>query len=218
MFRFATLKPWKADMTSCASKVAALALGVVLLMGGAARATTIDYIFTGTGTGTLGGSAFSGGFGVTLVGDTGTVASASPFFSDDVSGTFVAGALSATLDSGAQMRLINGPSGSAVAGFGQIQPGPVFFVEEAVFTDALLGYDLKTAFPLTSGIVSAIVQTFLTNNGDLTFNSISSLSFEADLAATPLPASWVMMLTLLAFAWFVAQWHKRNRLGGLAAA
>lgn len=52
------------------SRIGLLVGGVAVLFAGSAGATPIDYIFTGTGTGTLNGVAFSGSFTVTEVGDT----------------------------------------------------------------------------------------------------------------------------------------------------
>src|ERR1700748_1964511 len=43
---------------------------VAVLFAGSAMATPINYIFTGTGTGTLNGTQFSGSFTVTEVADT----------------------------------------------------------------------------------------------------------------------------------------------------
>ncbi|HEV2098905.1 MAG TPA: hypothetical protein VGR45_08250, partial [Stellaceae bacterium] len=54
-------------------RVGMLAGCIAALLGGSAVASPIDYIFTGTGTGTLNGVPFSGSFSVTEVGDTSAV-------------------------------------------------------------------------------------------------------------------------------------------------
>ena len=55
-------------------KLSGLTLGFVVAFSGAVRATPIEYIFTGTGTGTLGTTSFTdASFTVSLVGDTSTV-------------------------------------------------------------------------------------------------------------------------------------------------
>jgi hypothetical protein len=71
---------------------------VAVLLAGSASATPIDYIFTGTGTGTLNGIAFSGTFTVTDVADTSGITSGGGEFRNTPSvSTFAAGALTATM-------------------------------------------------------------------------------------------------------------------------
>jgi hypothetical protein len=195
--------------------IAALAgLFALSLNFAAARAATIDYTFIGTGTGTLGKSTFSGTFDVNLVGNTTSVFNLGNFFSNAGTATFASGGLNATLNSGSQVILINGPSGFANVGFAQLQPPPVFAVNEAVFNNAFLGYALASAFPLTGGTVSFLPQTYLTNLGALSFSSISSLKFEAGMSATPLPASWTMMLGVLVVGFGFAFYQRAKRDNG----
>src|SRR5260370_12267937 len=80
-------------------RIGLLAGCVAVLFAGSAVATPIDYIFTGTGTGTLNGTAFSGSFTVTEVADTSGVTgpSGGEFINVASSATFVAGSLTATL-------------------------------------------------------------------------------------------------------------------------
>ena len=72
-------------MRSVKLEIAALAISAALFSGAPANAATIDYIFTGLGTGSLGGTAFGGfpfapdvSFTFTIVGDTGAVTAGSP--------------------------------------------------------------------------------------------------------------------------------------------
>jgi hypothetical protein len=207
-------------------KIAALAVGTALIMGGPARAATIDYIFTGLGSGTLGlsdtfGSAPTGpdvSFTVTIVGDTGGVSGGPIFYSNLGVGTFTSGLLNATLNSGSEAYLYNGPAGIANVAFGQTVPCLPCFVSEALYTDALLGYDLTTAFSLTGGSVSFGQETYLTDHGNLTFTSISSLTFEAILPAaeTPLPAALPLFATGLG-ALGLLGWRRKRKAAALAA-
>ena len=82
-------------MSTLGVRFAALAACGVLLSGAAAQAAAIDYIFTGTGTGSLDGSAFDdAAFTVTMVSDTSTVTSGGGEFRNDVGTmTFVSGGL-----------------------------------------------------------------------------------------------------------------------------
>jgi hypothetical protein len=76
-------------------------------------------------------------------------------------------------------------------GFGQSQPSPVFFVAEALFNPAFQGYDLGPSGS-TSGTPNFIIQTFSTDKGFLTFDSASSMTFEALSLSSAVPeaSSW----------------------------
>jgi hypothetical protein len=207
--------------------IAAIVVGAALVVGGPARAATIDYIFTGVGSGTLGSSSFSNAnFQFIIVGDTGAVVLSTPY-TNSGAGSFSSGSLSASL-SNTEVVLYNDTQSSTFpnVGFGQAQPSPVFFVEEALATapgGGVFGsYNLETAFPLISSTtsgnsVSAIVQTYLTNNGDLTFNQISSLTFQAELAPTPLPAALSLFGTVLGAGGLLAGLRNRRTKKGADA-
>jgi hypothetical protein len=194
------------------------ALGMNL---GTAQAATVDYNFIGTGTGTLNGNAFSGLFDVNILANTSTISfDGANHYTNAGFATFTSSAGFATFTNGGgytpEVVLINGPTGSAAnVGFGQAQPAPVFFVNEALFNSAFQNYNLATAFALTGGTVSFGPQTYLTNLGNLTFASITSLSFVATggVAATPLPASWTMMLGGLIFGGGFMLYQRRKRDG-----
>jgi hypothetical protein len=198
------------------SSLSALVLGISLVTAPGAHAATIDYIFNGTGTGSLNGSAFSGDFNVTYVGDTTAVQSAAFYNTNAAVGTFTFGStLAATLNNPANIVLINDPAapGAANIGFAQSQPSPVFGVNEALYSPTFVGYNGATAFPLTTGTANAIEQTYLTNVGALTFTTITALNFEATTpgatSATPLPAA--LPLFAAALLGLGALGFRRNR-------
>jgi hypothetical protein len=207
--------------------IAALAgLCALTVNFGTAQAATIDYNFIGTGTGTLNGVGFSGVFDVNYLANTSTISSSGNFFTNSGTATFLSSAGFATLSSGSgytpEVVLINGPTpGAASIGFAQLQPAPVFAVAEAVFNPAFQNYNLATAFALTGGSVSFLPQTYVTNIGNLSFTSISSLQFTAlgGVAATPLPASWTLMLgSLVLGAGFMAFQRAKGKNEALISA
>ncbi|HXP32349.1 MAG TPA: PEP-CTERM sorting domain-containing protein [Stellaceae bacterium] len=176
-----------------AAILAAATIG--LAVAGGAEAGPIDYIFTGTATGSLGGSggnnassgvpfvADTGGtsftaFTVTLVADTAAVTGSVPlgFSNDAITATFAAGALTATFT--LPSRVTENTSADIII-FGENQPSPVFFVAEGLSNATFGTYDLATALSLTTGTVSFSPQIFSTSAGDLEFDSISSMSFQA---------------------------------------
>jgi len=181
-------------------KFSALCAAFFVASVASADATTLDYIFTGTGTGTLGGTSFNGGFTVSLIGDTNDIVFTSQY-NVPVTGTFSTGGATATFGGLSNTVISNTSPSIGFIGFGQVYstPGGIGVGAEAVFGTPFIGYDLSTIFPETSADVSFAVQTFVTSLGDLTFTSISSLSFQAvAVGAVPLPATWAMMLGGLA--------------------
>jgi hypothetical protein len=168
------------------------ALAVVgALSAGTAAAMPIAYVFTGTGTGTLGGTAFDGSFTVTENADTSTVTSSSEYLNVASSATFVSGSLSATL-TGTENLVIDNPGGGGFIGFGQFPNVAV----EAMTGAAFETYDLTTALPLTTGGLSVAAATFNTSAGDLSFASITALSFQAitgTQTSVPEPATLGML-------------------------
>ena len=178
------------------AKLLILAIAAAVVgTGSMARASTIDYIFTGDGSGTLNGVAWSGDFTVTEIANTSTVnTSGAPLLSNVVtSATFEAGSLNATLTGTGNDVILNASSTFPSIAFDQQQPSPVFDVGEGLENSAFETYNLATAFPLTAGIPSFIPQTFDTSAGNLAFAAIGSLSFEAT-TGVPEPASWATML------------------------
>ena len=221
-------------MRSVKLEIAALAISAALFSGAPANAATIDYIFTGLGTGSLGGTAFGGfpfapdvSFTFTIVGDTGAVTAGSPsgppdngnpFRNVGTSATFVSGSLSANL-SNTLVNLNNNNQANTFPSVGFFQTSPSV-VGEALGTPAggqLGSYDLTTAFALISSaspgnFVSFIPQTFATDSGDLIFNNISALTFEAVVASseTPLPAAFPLFATGLGVLGLLARRRKRK--------
>lgn len=169
--------------------------GALLLLAGRAQATPIDYIFTGTGTGTLNGTPFSGDFTVTEIADTMGVTGPSGGEFTNVASTanFVAGAQTATL-TGTTNEVIDNTAAPGFIAFAQLPLVSVEATENAVFET----YNLTTALPLTIGAPSVAPATYETSIGDLDFTTITALNFQAILA--PEPASLTLLGgALLAF-------------------
>ena len=175
---------------------------VLALPSHKAQAVSIDYIFTGSGAGTLGGSPFDGDFNFTILADTTGVAGANTgFVTNNGNATFISGALSTTL-TGARAVINSGNINFVTLQFGQAQASAPFFVSEAIVAPAFATYNLDTPFPLTGPFtgdgLSVQPLTYLTAAGDLDFSAITSLSFEAiEPSNVPLPAGLPMMMAAL---------------------
>jgi hypothetical protein len=163
---------------------------VAVLFAGSAAATPIDYIFTGTGTGTLNGTPFSGSFTVTEVADTSGVAgpSGGEFTNVASSATFVSGPLTATL-TGTTNEVIDNTAAPGFIGFAQLPAIAVEATTNAVFET----YQLKTALPLTIGTPSVAPATYSTSVGNLDFVTITALNFQAVTPSVPEPASLALL-------------------------
>jgi PEP-CTERM motif len=185
------MKNW---IVSCA----ALAACAVSLLSAAANAAPIEYIFTGTGTGTLGDHTFDGAFTVSLLADTSTVTSGGGELRNTGSMSFMSGFLGAGIPDDV---LIENTASPGFMGFSQnIAPFP----DESLTATIFETYNLMTALPLTSGGLSVAPATFLTGGGDLTFETITSLSFTA-IGGVPEPSTWAMMLLGFASLGFVSR-------------
>jgi len=164
---------------------------VAVLLAGSAGAEPIEYIFTGTGTGTLNGTPFDGSFTVTEVGDTSGVTgpSGGEFTNVATSASFAAGALTATL-TGTTNEVIDNTAAPGFIGFVQLPAVAVEATENAAFET----YQLDTALALTIGTPSTPINTtpFSTSAGDLVFDTITALDFEA---VVPEPTSLVLLGT-----------------------
>jgi hypothetical protein len=169
-----------------------LILAAVVLSAGWARADAVVYTFTGTGAGTVDGSAWSGAFSVVLTGDTtGITSSPGPFYRlSGLGGTFTEGAVNATLSpsitivSSAGLDLINFFNSTFDNGLGLSDPG-------------LAGYNLATSIgplgPATGGNLTPTFNggTFASTDGPIEFTSDRTLTFAATTA--PEPSSLLML-------------------------
>jgi hypothetical protein len=212
----------RAVMRAYALKLATIAVGLSMIAGGGARAVPIEYIFSGTADGTLGGTGFSGSaFQIDLFSDTSTVTSGGGEFSNIATvAKFTLGTSTGTLGGSFNNVVLNPGFLSGTVIFGQGQSVDPFFVGEGLSAAALGAYDLASAFALTSGPVSQTINSiYFTSLGDLSFGNISSLSFQADVSSTPLPASWTMMLAVLAgFGLMLSRRTRQETVHGMAAA
>jgi hypothetical protein len=169
--------------------VGLLAGCVAVLLAGSASATPIDYIFTGTGTGSLNGIAFSGTFTVTDVADTSGITSGGGEVRNTPSvSTFAAGALTATMSAPVVVE------NTAAPGFMGFADGLAPFADESLTNVVFETYGLDTALASTSGGLSVAPATFATLIGNLDFTTITALSFEAIVpAVVPEPASLALL-------------------------
>ena len=166
-----------------------------LLFGATAQAAVIDYIFTGTGTGTLNGAAFSGSFTVTEVGNTAGVTgpSGGEFTNVASTATFVIGSNTGTL-TGTTNEVVDNTAAPGFIAFVQLPAVSVEATENSVFET----YHLATALPSTIGTPSVAPATYSTSLGDLDFTTITALDFQAVIpSAVPEPASLVLLGTTL---------------------
>jgi PEP-CTERM motif len=176
-------------------RIGLLAGCVALLFGAGAQAATIDYIFTGTGTGTLNGTAFNGSFTVTEIGNTLAVSGPSGGEFTNVASTasFVIGSNMGTL-TGTTNEVIDNTAAPGYIGFAQL---PLISVESTT-NSVFETYQLATALPLTIGTPSVAPATYDTNLGNLDFTTITALNFQAVIpSAVPEPASLLMVGTAL---------------------
>jgi hypothetical protein len=160
------------------------------LFAASAGAAPIDYIFTGTGTGTLNGTAFNGSFTVTEIADTANVTgpSGGEFTNVASSATFVSGSLTATL-TGTTNEVIDNTAAPGFIAFAQLPSVAVEATTNAVFET----YQLKTALPLTIGTPSVAPATYSTSVGNLNFTTITALNFQAVTPSVPEPASLALL-------------------------
>jgi hypothetical protein len=169
-------------------RLALAGTALAVMLAGNAEAGQIDYIFIGTGDGSLDGIAFDGAFSVTMVSDTATISSGGGKLRNTGTTTFVAGLLTATFTAPV---LIENTAAPGFMGFGQTTPP---FPDESLTSSVFETYDLASALGVTSGGLSVAPATFATSGGDLNFDSITALSFQATVPGVPEPSTWAMML------------------------
>jgi len=165
----------------------------LLLFAGAAKAETIDYIFTGTGTGTLNGVSFSGTFTITDVADTtGITTGGGEYRNTPTSSTFSSSAGSASLT---DPIVIENTISPGFMGFGATEAP---FPDESLTASVFETYALNTALSSTSGGLSVAAATFPTSVGNLDFTAITALSFQATIpSAVPEPSAVALLGTVL---------------------
>jgi len=180
-----------------------------------AKADVITYILSGTGSGQIGSTTFTNALiTLSLTGTTGGVVSVSPgIFENTVTGKITIGGIgTATVTD--PLAIFASATPNPLGDLGTFPFVLVLTLEPPAFddgpgfggigTNALLGYDLKSAFgPLTAspgGVARPtpddVVHTTL---GNLTFtHDISTTSvgtFEAVVTASPEPSSVVLLIT-----------------------
>jgi hypothetical protein len=188
----------------------ALAAAMILLPAGSAYAGTLDYTFTGVGSGTVTGNtntSFSDqAFTISFVEDTSTLYNSSNsslgagyYAYAFIDGTFTEGSYSTTFTSD-----ILEVNGNASTGMGAYETVDLFnsdFGSSLVIGEdpAVLGYALATTFD--TGVVTSNIaayqdtEGFTTTTGDVVeFDSLNSLEFAAT-SPTPEPSSILLMLT-----------------------
>lgn len=186
-----------------------------ILFGSVAQASPIDYIFTGTCAAAscdLNGTSFTT-FTVTEVGDTANVTGPSGGEYTNVANTatFVSGALTATL-TGTTNEVIDNTAAPGFIAFAQF---PLVSVEGTI-NSVFETYQLKTALPFTIGSLSVAADTYTTSAGNLNFDDITALNFEA--VVTPLPAALPLFAGGLGMVGFLSRRKKRKAAGEPAAA
>jgi len=165
-----------------------------------AFADTVDYTFTGAGTGTVNGTAFDGTFTFTVVGNTANVTTSGDGFFRlfDLGGTFTDGTDTVTLS----------PTMTIVATASAGNPRINLFnatVDDGVgFQDSgFIGYELDAPFgPVSSGANSILLPTlgggsFATNGGgSVAITGNTALTFSAELeapSAVPEPPTFALV-------------------------
>ncbi len=203
--------------------VSRLFYGIILsaaMAAGAAQATPITYTFTGTGDGTVNGTAFSGQFSFVFNADTSSIdTTAAPYYYQrNIGGTFTEGSFTANLT----------PTNTVVATADATFPRITFFnadvTDELGFQDpSLASYQLATSFgPVTVSDSTLLEPTFLggsfaTSDGAVEITGNTSLTFEATLqSAVPEPSTWAMMI--LGFAGIGFMTYRRKSKPALITA
>lgn len=208
---------------------AALVLGSNLSTIGPAAAATIEYTLSGAGPLEIQGTNVNGDFTFSWIGDTSNVSTsggesrifALPGTVAVVPASYTGSFLSPTqivldftngLAFGFQDVCVpQGQSGCFVAAFQLTDPALTSIALDQDFTVTVPASDvsLPYAMPLTnSGLFSGFVQI-----EGLT----SSVTFSADITATPLPSSWTMLIAGLVGLGFFAYWGSKKSTPTLAA-
>ena len=186
----------------------ALAVIMALVLAGAARASTVDYTFTGVGAGTISGntngSFASVPFTANFVVDTSTMTGAGGYYMySNISGSFTVGSYSTTL-TGVTIE-VNGNGNTGSGAYETLYLFNSDFGSSIGFNSdaSLLGYALTAPFTTGSVTGSEIgayqdLAGFSTTTGDtLEFTGLNSLDFTASVpGASPVPEPSTLSLFL----------------------
>ena len=168
-----------------------LAVAMYIAMASPSHAAFITYNISGTGSGTLGSTVFNGAaFTITATADTSQVTSplANVFAVTDISASITIANLGPA--SFSSTMIVDNQS-SSIAGISTTASGtPPLAAILGVSNAAFATYDLKTSIgPLSGTPVFNSGFVYSTSQGNLTFNSITSASFQATLGTVPEPSS-----------------------------
>lgn len=198
-------------MKSLRNKFLSAVTGVVLaVMSLAANASPIQFIYTGTGSGSLGGSTFSSAaFTFTQFGDTSTKQSCGIgcTFIDAVSASVsIAGLGSYAFVTGTRTFDYQGLVGFSRAGAGGADLYNVFNVGPT--------YDMASSVGPISGSANLLqwsLSPIVTAGGTLVFNNASTLGTFQAVTAVPEPETYALMLAGLGLMGAVARRSKVSR-------
>jgi len=194
------------------SAIVAAILG--LLQVSTSEAAPVTYTFDGTGSVTLAGVLIGSTYSVVFAGNTSTIDSSdNPYFKNLLTGTFTDGAvvetITATVESNSTLANIDFYDSTFTNGLG-------------LQDNSLTGYALATSIGPIDAPPGTLTPTFgggffATAGGNLVFTGSDSLSFTADVSATPIPATLPLFATGFGALGLLGWRRKRKNAAALAA-